>query len=166
VKPKVNREIDRSSNIEYIASQLLSRANVLTRLITKQVSSDLPRTEASILNALNDSSRRITELADIEGLAQPTTTLLVKRLEERGWVSRKRQVGDARIVMVSLTAEGKSVLENYRARFSDLLRAHLAAATTDDQIASLVSTTEALESIIELLQQPRGTRTLKRTGST
>jgi DNA-binding MarR family transcriptional regulator len=162
MKSGFTKEVDRTSSIEYIAAQILSRAYVLTRLIAKQVSSDLSRTEASILNALNDVSRRITELADIEGLAQPTATLLVKRLEERGWVSRERQRGDGRIVMVSLTSEGKLVLETYRAGFSDLLRAHLAAATTDEQIAELVSATETLESLIVLLQQPRGSRTPKR----
>lgn len=138
-----------------IASQLLARAAVLTRLVAKQVGGELSRTEAGILNTLTICSRRITELADIEGLAQPTTTLLVKRLEHRGWVRRDRQDHDGRIVMVSLTPVGRDVLEDYRSEFGEALRAELADAVTNDEIDTLVSATETLESLIVILQGRR-----------
>jgi DNA-binding MarR family transcriptional regulator len=108
-----------------------------------------------MLNTLSIGSRRITELADIEGLAQPTTTLLVKRLEHRGWVRRERQDYDGRIVMVSLTPVGRGVLEDYRSEFGDALRADLAEAVTDEEIKTLISATETLESLIVLLQGRR-----------
>ena len=44
---------------------------------------------------LSDGPRRITELAELEGLAQPTTTILVKQLERQGLVRRERQADDA-----------------------------------------------------------------------
>lgn len=138
-----------------IASQLLARAAVLTRLVAKQVGSELTRTEVSMLNTLTFGSRRITELADIEGLAQPTTTLLVKRLEHRGWLRRDRQDHDGRIVMVSLTPVGRDVLEDYRADFSEALRADLVDAATTEEIDTLVSATATLESLIVLLQGRR-----------
>jgi DNA-binding MarR family transcriptional regulator len=106
-----------------------------------------------VLNTLSEGPRRITELAECEGLAQPTTTLLVKRLEELGLVRRERQADDGRVVLVSLEPAGIQALEDFRARFMVLLRAEL-ATTTDAQIEALVVATETLESLINLLQQP------------
>src|SRR3984957_2573531 len=99
---RTGTELERSRQID-IAGQLLVRAAALARLVAKQVGGDLSRTEAGILHTLSFGPRRITELAEFEGLAQPTTTLLVKRLEDRGWVRRERQNYDGRIVMVSVT---------------------------------------------------------------
>ena len=155
MKPPVGKKTDRSRRIEYVSTQLLARAQVLTRLLAKQVDSELSRTEASMLNTLRDGPRRITELAECEGLAQPTTTLLVKRLEELALVRRERQADDGRVVLVSLKPAGLQALEDFRAQFMALLRADLATTTTDEQIAALVIATEALESLINDLQQPR-----------
>jgi DNA-binding MarR family transcriptional regulator len=154
MKSPIARERDRSSRIEYVSTQLLSRAAALTRLLAKQVDSELSRTEAIVLNTLRDGPRRITELAELEGLAQPTTTLLVKRLEELGLVRRERQADDGRVVLVYLEPAGLQAHEDFRAQFMALLRADL-ASTTDEHIEALVIATEALESLINLLQQPR-----------
>jgi DNA-binding MarR family transcriptional regulator len=148
------RKRDRSSRIEYVSTQLLSRAVALSRLLARQVKSDLSRTEAIVLGILRDGPRRITELAELEGLAQPTTTLLVKRLEEQGLVRRERQTDDGRVVLVFLEPAGLQASEDFRAQFMALLRADL-ATTTDEQIEALVIATETLESLINLLQQPR-----------
>src|SRR3984957_14753282 len=112
MKSRVDRERDRSRRIEYVSTQLLSRASALTRLLAKQVDSQLSHTEAIVLNTLRDGPRRITELAELEGLAQPTTTLLVKRLEEMGFVRRQRQADDGRVVLVSLEPAGTQAFEN------------------------------------------------------
>src|ERR1700733_5519331 len=154
MKSRPNREADRSSRIEYVSTQLLARARILTRLLAKQVDSELSHTEAIMLNTLRDGPRRITELAELGGLAQPTTTLLVKRLEEVGLVRRERQADDGRVVLVSLEPAGLQAHEDFRAQLTALLRADL-ATTTDEQIEALVVATEALESLIDLLQQPR-----------
>jgi DNA-binding MarR family transcriptional regulator len=155
MKPSPDGETDRSRRIEYVSTQLLGRAQVLTRLLAKQVDSELSPTEAIMLNTLRDGPRRITELAELGGLAQPTTTLLVKRFEEIGLVRRERQADDGRVVLVSLEPAGIQALEEFRAQFMALLRADLATTTTDEQIAALVIATEALESLINDLQKPR-----------
>jgi DNA-binding MarR family transcriptional regulator len=138
-----------------ITLQLLVRATALSRLAAKQVSSELTRTEASMLNSLTAEARRITDLADIEGLAQPTTTLLVNRLEQRGWVRRERQSHDGRVVMVCLTSAGSIVIEEYRSRFSDALFSALVEVATEEEIDSLISATETLEALIVALQGRR-----------
>ena len=154
MKSPVDRETERLGQIEYVSTQLLARAMALARLLAKQVDSELSHTEARVLNTLRDGPRRITELAECEGLAQPTTTLLVKRLEELGLVKRERQADDGRVVLVSLEPAGLQALEEFRAQFMALLRADL-ATTTDEQIEALAIATQTLESLIDLLQKTR-----------
>src|ERR1700677_1027140 len=141
MKSPPDREMDRSGRIEYISSQLISSALALSRLLAKQVDSELSQTEARVLNTLRDGPLRITELAECEGLAQPTTTLLVKRLEELGLVRRERPADDGRVVLVFLEPAGIQALEDFRAQFMALLRADL-ANTTDEQIEALAMATE------------------------
>jgi len=154
MKSPTARERERSRRIEYVSTELLARAQALTRLVAKQVQSELSFTEAKVLNTLRDGPRRITELAEYEGLAQPTTTLLVKRLEELSLVRRERQADDGRVVLVSLEPAGLQALENFRIQFKALLSADLASAT-DEHIEALVTATQALDSLINMLQQPR-----------
>jgi DNA-binding MarR family transcriptional regulator len=79
-------------------------------------------------------------------------TLLVKRLEERGWVARRRDPADGRGVLVSLTEAGRAALEDVRAAYRTVLRDHL-VALSDDDIAALLTATHALETLLDALQQ-------------
>ncbi len=149
-------ETDRSEQIDYVASHLLSRAALLVRLLVKQVRSrEMSRTEGEVLSILREGPRRITELAELEGVAQPTMTLLIKRLEQRGWVDREGLAEDGRVVMVSITAAGESVAEAFRARFLAALRIDL-GELSDEQLAALFDATETLGSFVDVLQQEGG----------
>src|SRR3954447_18584796 len=117
----------RDERVEYVASNLLGHTAVLTRLLIRQVRPDISRTEAGVLRTLVGAPRRITELAELEGLAQPTMTLLVQRLEQRGWVRRERHADDGRVVVVSLTEAGSATLAEFRAQVGAALRVHMDA---------------------------------------
>ena len=80
---------DRQDAIDAVAGELVPAASRVTRLLLRRAPQRISRSDAGVLSALNGGPRRITELADLEGHAQPTMTLLVKRLEERGWVARE-----------------------------------------------------------------------------
>jgi DNA-binding MarR family transcriptional regulator len=83
----ITGETERAERVDYIAEQLPARAAVLVRLLVKQVRSrEISRTEMEVLSILREEPRRITELTELEGIAQPTMTLLVKRLEDRGYM--------------------------------------------------------------------------------
>jgi DNA-binding MarR family transcriptional regulator len=82
--------------------------------------------------------------------------LLVQTLEQRGWVKRRRPADDGRVVLVSLTEAGKTTLEEFRAEFGAALRAHM-DAMSDEQIAALGTATEALGSLVRVLQSPART---------
>src|SRR4051795_314770 len=151
MKPKTPSAV-RDERVEYVASNLLGHTAVLTRLLIRQVRPDVSRTEAGVLRTLTDAPRRITELAELEGLAQPTMTLLIQRLEQRRWVARTRHPDDGRVVLVSLTDAGRRALEGFRTEVLAALRNHL-DAMPDEEIAELEAATEALGSLVDTLQR-------------
>ncbi|HEY3944003.1 MAG TPA: MarR family transcriptional regulator [Solirubrobacteraceae bacterium] len=143
--------LSRSDQIDYVSQQLLPGAGLLVRLLVREVGGELSRTEIGLLSTLSGGPRRITELAKLEGLAQPTMTSLVKQLEQQGLVHRDRQADDGRVVLVHLTDNGAAALEDYRARARELLGIYL-AEIPDEQVEALAGATEALAQLVALLQ--------------
>jgi DNA-binding MarR family transcriptional regulator len=141
---------DRTDQAQYVSAHLLQRSALLIRLLSKEIDGELTRTEAGVLRSLSDGPQRITELAELEGLAQPTTTLLVKRLEQQGFVQRERQAEDQRVVLVWLTDEGAAAFEDYKSLAFAALRVYL-DAMTDAQLKALMAATDALGELIAAL---------------
>jgi DNA-binding MarR family transcriptional regulator len=148
-----NRNGDRAGRIDYVADHLLLQAGALVRLLVRDSASELTRSEAGVLFTLSRGPRRITELAELEGLAQPTMTALVKRLERRGCVRRDRPAEDGRVVLLSLTPAGTAALEAFRTHVGAAVRADM-DVMTDDQIAALEAATQALGTLVDVLQAP------------
>src|SRR4029077_11822887 len=128
----------RPEQIDYVASELLPRAALLTRLLVRQLGGELSRTEVGLLRTLSSGPRRITELAELEGLAQPTITILIKQLEEKGLVTRTRRSGDGRVVLVTLTESGNAALDDYRDELRSVLGEYL-AEISDEQVEALAT---------------------------
>jgi DNA-binding MarR family transcriptional regulator len=147
--------LNRSDQIDYVSKHLLLGAGLLVRLLVREAGGELSRTEVGLLNTLSGGPRRITELAEFEGLAQPTMTSLVKALEQQRLVRRERQPDDGRVVLVHLTDSGAVALEDYRARVRELLGRYL-AEIPDEQVEALAGATDALAQLVALLQQPPG----------
>jgi DNA-binding MarR family transcriptional regulator len=146
------RHTERGDCLDYVATHLVSRAALLVRLLVKQVPlGDVSRTEGEVLGILSDGPRRITELAELEGLAQPTMTLLVRRLEARGWVAREGLPEDGRVVVVSVTEAGRAVFEGFRCEFRAALRTDL-EVLSDEQLAELLTATDTLGTLVQTLQ--------------
>jgi DNA-binding MarR family transcriptional regulator len=142
----------RSEQIDYVSSELLPRAALLIRLLFRQFDGELSRSEVGLLKTLTGGPRRITELAELEGLAQPTITILIKQLEEKGLVTRTRQSGDGRVVLVDVTESGSVALEEYRGMLRAVLGGYL-AEISDEQVEALATATETLERLVDVLQQ-------------
>jgi DNA-binding MarR family transcriptional regulator len=152
----VSSQTERAGRIDYVAEHLLSRAALLVRLLVKQVrSSEISRTEMEVLSILREGPRKITELTELAGIAQPTMTLLVKRLQEKGWVQREGLPDDGRVVMISLTKAGSAAQEKFRAYFLAVLRADL-QELSNQQLEELSAATETLSSFVDDLQQWAG----------
>jgi DNA-binding MarR family transcriptional regulator len=145
-------EADRAKRIDYVSSELLPRAALLCRQLAGQLCGELSRTEVGLLSTLRDGPRRITQLAELERLAQPTMTLLVKRLEQQGLVKRERHAEDGRVVLVTLSEAGTVALEDFRTRASAALGAHL-EDMPDEQVEALATATQTLAELVTHLQQ-------------
>jgi DNA-binding MarR family transcriptional regulator len=136
-----------------VAEHLLARAGILVRLLVKQVHNrEISRTEMGVLSILVEGPRRITELAECEGVAQPTMTVLVKRLHERGWIERDGAPHDGRVVMVSITKAGSEAQRRFREQFLVAMRADL-REQSDEQLRALSAATDSLGAFVEDLQQ-------------
>lgn len=111
---------------------------------------EMSLTQALVLNTLQDlGPQRITDLAGIEGVRQPTCTGLVNTMEAEGWVARTVDGADRRVVLVELTDEGRNVLEEItRARVSVLSR-YLGGLSEDERDA-LAQALPSLKKLIEL----------------
>src|SRR3954453_5781157 len=95
--------------------------------ISRRTPRELSRSAASVLGTLRDlGPSRITELANAEGLMQPTMTTLVTRLERDGLVTRSPDPDDARAVLAGITDEGRERLKRMRAARAAVLDAALA----------------------------------------
>src|SRR6476659_1384677 len=152
MNPSTAPALDRSQQIDVVSRQLLPHAALLTRLLVRQLGGELSRTEVGLLSTLSVGAHRITALAELEGLAQPTMTSIVKQLEQRGLVRRERQTGDGRVVLVTLTEAGSVALADYRAQARAVLGEYL-AEIPDEQVQALAAATDALERLVALLQQ-------------
>jgi DNA-binding MarR family transcriptional regulator len=141
-----------ANEIDELAHALPERIWLLGRLFWRRGQRDITRTEAGLLNSLSEGPRRITELADLEGLAQPTVTLLVGRLEERGWVTRNRDPDDRRAVLVSHTPSGLSALEQMRSESRAMMHEHISSLDAHE-VHSLVAANDALAALVEQIQQ-------------
>ena len=104
--------LGRGRRLDEIAEALPQRASALSRLFLTRSSVGISRTEVGVLNALSTRPFRITELAARESVTQPAITLLVNRLEDRGWVRRAADPADRRVVLVELTGSGRAAFDH------------------------------------------------------
>lgn len=71
--------------------------------------------------------------ADAVGISRPTATGVLRTLEGRGWVTRRADPTDGRSVLVSLTLEGRAMIEDLFPRFNAEESSIAGALGTSDQ---------------------------------
>jgi DNA-binding MarR family transcriptional regulator len=89
------------------------------------------------------------ELACVAGLSAATTTQMLDALEAAGLVVRERSPDDRRKVLTSLTARGRTLVEERHARFSRMWQEAL-ADFSDEQLATAGA---VMEKVTELFDQ-------------
>lgn len=131
-----------AAGVEHLLSDLWWR-------ISCEVPSDLSRTAASTLRRLREGGpQRITALAMSEPVAQPTMSVIIKRLEQRGLVARNRDPADARATLVEITPAGVDTLRMRSELRSKWFAAHLANLPPGDRRA-IMNAVEILLSTVE-----------------
>lgn len=112
----------------HIANSLHSLCiQVLRQARTADADTGLSPQRLSVLSVLAFvGSRTIGELAVIEQVSRPAISTLVSALEADGLARRERPAGDARTVIVHVTAAGRKLLEKGRAGRLQLVSGRLA----------------------------------------
>ena len=90
---------------------------------------------ATLADLERQGPRRVTELADTQGVTQPAMTGLVGRLAAGGRVERAPDPVDRRGVLVTVTADGAAVLAARRAARAAALADLLDLLDADDHAA-------------------------------
>ena len=121
----------------------------------RRIPRNMSLTSLSTLSTLDRTGpRRITDLAVIEGITQPSMTVLVTRLERAGLVARHSDPADGRVSRVTLTAEGLLYLKGRRSAGTDAL-AQLVDKLPPGEAAALAAAIPALRHLRELDNEER-----------
>ncbi|MBC9725443.1 MarR family transcriptional regulator [Streptomyces sp. TRM68367] len=138
---------------EEIARALAEVAGTVVRSLADR--RGMSFTAASTLGRLErDGPVRLTVLAAAEGVAQPSMTQLVQRLENQGLATRVSDPGDGRVTLVAVTDAGREVLaERRRARDARLVR--LLDTLSEDERRALGSAVQtALPLVRRMVDEP------------
>jgi DNA-binding MarR family transcriptional regulator len=116
-----------------LAAELDRLVTLLPRLTPR---SGLSLVAAATLAELERrGARRITELAEAQGVTQPAMTGLVGRLAGNGLVERAPDPADRRGVLVTVTPDGRAVLAARRRARAEALADLLDRLDADDHAA-------------------------------
>ncbi|MGA4837375.1 MarR family winged helix-turn-helix transcriptional regulator [Streptomyces sp. G45] len=116
---------------------------------------DMSLTSAATLATLDRTGpRRITDLAAVEGVTQPSMTALVRVLEESGLVERRGDASDKRVTLVCLTEAGAAYVRTRRQAGVHAFE-RLIDKLTGEEIEALVAALRALRHLAELESQDR-----------
>jgi len=98
---------------------------------------ELTDAQYSLLFCLRDESQMsLRDLADAADLSPASATEMLDGLAVAGLVERQRSDRDRRVVLTSLTADGRVLVEERRARFEPRLRAALEPFGEDELVAA------------------------------
>jgi len=139
-------------DLRELAIELVVGSSRLIRLAARDNRSSVPRALARALAVIRDLGEpRISDIAAVDRISQPTATNLVQKLEERGWVERTADPADARAVRIRMTELGAKAQAEFRQAAADALAPRL-ARLPDDALADLQRGTQALAALLERIQ--------------
>ena len=138
--------------IDDVAGALHASVRLLVQRIrqTQAVEGDLTSPEMSALARLDRTGpTTAAELARLERISPQSMGATVAALEERGLVGRAPDPADGRRSILSLSADGRALLQRRRSARSELLSAALESAFTRAEVKQL----QAAAPLIERLAQ-------------
>lgn len=110
----------------------------LVATVAKTIPRDMSPTSVATLGTLERlGPTRLTRLAALESVAQPSMTVVVSRLEADGLVERRADEKDGRAVLVTLTSDGARYLQRRREAGASRLAALIATLPEADLRALL-----------------------------
>lgn len=123
--PKVSLELRRLQTEAYLNFGRIHRAleRCIGTLFAREGLSDVTPQQAAILMVLFEARRPLTarELAEHQGLSQPTIGRFVRALEERDWVTREGDPDDGRAILIRPTPKARRFFPRFVAVSNALL---------------------------------------------
>jgi DNA-binding MarR family transcriptional regulator len=111
---------------------------------------DMSLTILGTLSALDGAGpQRVTDLARVAGVAQPSMTVLVGTLERDGLVVRRGDPSDKRVALIELTTAGTELVRSRRRAHAQAF-AQLIEELPSDEAATLLAALPALEHLCQL----------------
>lgn len=141
----------RARRLDEINRALPERVSELAGLFLARSDPPVSWTDARVMQRLAAGPLRISELAGGEQISQPGITMLVNRIEERGWVQRRPDPSDGRAVLVELTDAGRAELAALGDGYAELLSKHM-GDLSDRELDSLAEAVRILEDLIASLR--------------
>jgi DNA-binding MarR family transcriptional regulator len=112
-------------------------------------------TSLSTLSTLDRTGpRRVTDLAAVEGVTQPSMTTLVTVLERSGLVERRSDPTDGRVALIAMTDAGSDYIRARRRAGAEAFT-QLIDKLSDPEAAALARAIPALEHLLALDDQER-----------
>jgi DNA-binding MarR family transcriptional regulator len=137
-----------------VAGHLRLVVSRTARRLRQEAGADL---SPSLISALASVDRHgpltPSELAAHERVQRPTATRLLARLEEAGLIHRAPDPADRRSSLISVSAEGRTLLRRQRSRKNQYLARRLAGLDADE-----VATLERAAAILERMLDEEGRR--------
>jgi DNA-binding MarR family transcriptional regulator len=122
-------------------------------LVVRHLSYGQSLSSNSVLGLLNDEGpARISMLAAVNGLSQPSMTELVGRLEREGLVTRLSDPEDGRATLVDITASGRERGSQLRRLLHDRIAELVDMLPTEDQATLQLAMRVAAPLIAQLVQ--------------
>ena len=120
--------------------------------LSRQISADIkeyplsiPRSQVYLLRLLDRRGAiSMSEMASSLGITMSGCTALVDRAVEAGWVERRRDPNDRRVVWVGVSPAGEQALTQIRERRAHILARYLTRLEVDE----IVMLTNLLERIV------------------
>ncbi|MBN9798755.1 MarR family winged helix-turn-helix transcriptional regulator [Pseudonocardia alni] len=131
-----------------VASRLRLAVGRLNRRIRIDGSESLPPLQLSTLVTVEQHGPlRLSELARREGVTAPTMSRVLSALDDQGMVERAADPGDARGVLISISADGLDRLREVRSQRTALVARRLDRLDAA-QRAALEAALPAIEALI------------------
>ncbi|HVQ87490.1 MAG TPA: MarR family transcriptional regulator [Actinomycetes bacterium] len=131
--------------------KFLAMTRVVQETLERQLQQDsaMPHTYYLILAMLSEAPERtlrMSELAEIAGTSQSRLSHAAARLEESGWITRRRCATDKRGYLATLTDDGFRVLQATAPGHVEAVRSTLFDPLSAEQVRQLALIADAVTS--------------------
>ena len=123
------------ATLEEISHEISILMPMIARRIFMDYFEDLDITQTQLLTVIalyEQSPCRLSELTARLNIAAPTTTGIIDRLKNRGYVKRVPDTQDRRVVNVSLTEKGLKLAKSFRTTIKNKWKDMLENIPKDD----------------------------------